>query len=75
VRSSFLVLLLIIASFGALSNFKYVSDNNLFMHPITEENLMHVNKIGPKERSVALFSEGNSFFWKVLAKKPIYTKN
>lgn len=75
VRSSFVILLVIIASVGAFSNFKYVSDNKLFKHTITEENSMHINKIGPKEQSVALFSDGNSFFWKVLAKKPIYTKN
>ncbi len=75
VRSSFVILLLIIASFGALSNFKYASDNKLSMHRVNEENTMHINKIGPKERSGALFSDGNSFFWKVLAKKPTYTKN
>jgi hypothetical protein len=74
VRSGFVVFLLLIASIGAVSNFKYAKKNKLFTHKITEQNSTHVNLIGPKDQSLALFSDGKSFFWEVLAKKPIYTK-
>jgi hypothetical protein len=75
IRSAFVILFILIASVGAFSNFKYAKKNKLFRHDITEQNSTHINLIGPKDQSGALFSDGKSFFWEVLAKKPIFVKN
>ncbi len=74
-RVSVLILLLLVASVGAFSNFKYAGKNKLFSHAILEKNIYHINKIGPLDKSLLLFSDGKTFFWKSLAKKPIFTKN
>jgi hypothetical protein len=73
-RSVVLILLICIASVGTFSNLKYARSNKLFTHNIIEKNLVHINQV-QKEQSVILFSDGKSFFWEVLAKKPIFTKN
>jgi hypothetical protein len=73
-RSAILILLLFIAGIGAFSNIKYAETSKLFTHDIVEDSITHVNNL-PKAQYIVFFSDGKSFFWEELAKKPIYTKN
>ena len=75
IRVSILILLLMVGSIGAFSNFKFAWKNKLFTHKITEQNSQHINLVGSKVESLTLFSDGKTFFWQVLAKKPILIKN
>ena len=75
IRVSILILLLVVGSMGAFSNFKFAGDNKLFIRKITEQNSNHIHLIGSKVESLTLFSDGKTFFWQVLAKKPILIKN
>ena len=68
-----LVLLLIA---GAANGVRTVARNaveKLSLQPVPIEQVLHINQLGPKHIAAQLFSDGNSFFWRSLARKPSQT--
>lgn len=65
-----LVLLLVIGSFGAARSVIKQSMYGISATPIPIESTVHVNEMEPRGLAAQLFSNGDSFFWRVLAREP-----
>ena len=73
IRVTALVSLLIIGSFAAIGLMAQAHEYGLDPRPRNGRNLMRIDELEPKEIAAQLFSDGSSFFWRVLA-RPVVQK-
>ena len=63
-----LVCLLFLGSFAAIGLMAQAFEYGFDTRPRNGHNLMRIDELEPKDGAAQLFSDGNSFFWRVLAR-------
>lgn len=72
-RARLLVAFLCIGALTPLTQITFqLSRSSVQLSTIPLSKVPHINELEPKETALQLFSDGDSFFWRHLAKKPIY---
>ena len=63
-----LVALLLLGTFASLADLSRGVRHGLRFSPPRLEGVSHVNELGARKQSAQLFSDGEAFFWRVLAR-------
>lgn len=66
-----LVFLLFLGSFAAIGEMAQAFEHGFDLRPRNGHNLMRIDELEPKDGAAQLFSDGSSFFWRVLARPVI----
>ena len=67
--------LIALLAVGALSVFSSITEHlagDLDFRPPPRTSVAHVDEIEPRKLAAQLFGKGDSFFWRVLAREPVY---
>lgn len=69
-RMRLFVLLLLIGCAGGIHTIARHAAAGIQFTPVALEEVPHVNELEPRDIAPQLFSEGDAFFWRVLARRP-----